>query len=155
MGCACVKQAVGGGRSSVKPKASSGRHSNVAERLDLPPAAPSDTADSKSKKSKTASLDSNLANDSKKKDKKGATHAEEKRASGEGGGPRNIPRQTEGEQVAAGWPAWLSAVAGESIKGWIPRKADTFEKLDKVSCSMMRWFPIGPSLSIYINICEK
>jgi hypothetical protein len=34
--------------------------------------------------------------------------------------------------VAAGWPPWLSAVAGEAVKGWIPRKADTFEKIDKV-----------------------
>ena len=45
---------------------------------------------------------------------------------------RNIPKHNEGEQVAAGWPAWLSAVAGEAIKGWIPRRADSFEKLDKV-----------------------
>ncbi|KAJ7521821.1 hypothetical protein O6H91_19G069400 [Diphasiastrum complanatum] len=44
----------------------------------------------------------------------------------------NIPRHVEGEQVAAGWPAWLSAVAGEVIKGWIPRRADSFEKLDKI-----------------------
>eukprot|EP01018_Ginkgo_biloba_P027025 Gb_29735 [translate_table: standard] len=44
----------------------------------------------------------------------------------------NLPKHIEGEQVAAGWPAWLSAVAGEAIKGWIPRRADTFEKLDKI-----------------------
>lgn len=44
----------------------------------------------------------------------------------------NLPRAVEGEQVAAGWPSWLVAVAGEAIRGWIPRKADTFEKLDKV-----------------------
>ncbi|KAE8696623.1 putative serine/threonine-protein kinase [Hibiscus syriacus] len=36
------------------------------------------------------------------------------------------------EQVAAGWPSWLVAVAGEAIKGWIPRRANTFEKLDKI-----------------------
>lgn len=35
-------------------------------------------------------------------------------------------------QVAAGWPSWLSAVAGEAINGWVPRKADSFEKLDKI-----------------------
>lgn len=45
----------------------------------------------------------------------------------------SVPRATEGEQVAAGWPPWLAAVAGEAIKGWVPRKADSFEKLDKVS----------------------
>lgn len=45
----------------------------------------------------------------------------------------NPPKNIEGEQVAAGWPQWLSQVAGEAIKGWIPRRADSFEKLDKVS----------------------
>eukprot|EP00249_Psilotum_nudum_P019095 c27097_g2_i2 orf=866-1891(+) len=44
----------------------------------------------------------------------------------------NLPKHIEGEQVAAGWPAWLSAEAGEAIKGWIPRRADSFEKLDKI-----------------------
>ncbi|GAB2210372.1 hypothetical protein Droror1_Dr00015638 [Drosera rotundifolia] len=44
----------------------------------------------------------------------------------------NPPRNVYGEQVAAGWPAWLSAVAGEAISGWVPRRADTFEKIDKV-----------------------
>lgn len=38
-----------------------------------------------------------------------------------------------GAQVVAGWPSWLTAVAGEAINGWVPRKADSFEKLDKVS----------------------
>ncbi|KAG9459791.1 hypothetical protein H6P81_004299 [Aristolochia fimbriata] len=44
----------------------------------------------------------------------------------------NPPKNVHGEQVAAGWPSWLSAVAGEAIKGWTPRRADTFEKLDKI-----------------------
>lgn len=39
----------------------------------------------------------------------------------------------EADHVAAGWPPWLAAVAGDAIRGWIPRKADSFEKLDKVS----------------------
>ncbi|KAE9616879.1 putative protein-serine/threonine kinase CMGC-CDK-CRK7-CDK9 family [Lupinus albus] len=43
-----------------------------------------------------------------------------------------IPKAVEGEQVAAGWPAWLSSVAGEAIKGWIPRSANTFERLHKI-----------------------
>ncbi|KAK4766506.1 hypothetical protein SAY87_008148 [Trapa incisa] len=43
-----------------------------------------------------------------------------------------VPKAAEGEQVAAGWPSWLSAVAGEAINGWLPRRADTFEKLDKI-----------------------
>ncbi|MFS7897120.1 putative protein-serine/threonine kinase CMGC-CDK-CRK7-CDK9 family [Helianthus anomalus] len=44
----------------------------------------------------------------------------------------NPPKNVQGEQVAAGWPAWLSAVAGEAINGWTPRRADTFEKIDKI-----------------------
>ncbi|GAV72300.1 Pkinase domain-containing protein [Cephalotus follicularis] len=47
-------------------------------------------------------------------------------------GMGSIPKAMEGEQVAAGWPAWLAAVAGEAIKGWVPRRADSFEKLDKI-----------------------
>uniref|UniRef100_A0A7N0UI70 Protein kinase domain-containing protein n=1 Tax=Kalanchoe fedtschenkoi TaxID=63787 RepID=A0A7N0UI70_KALFE len=46
--------------------------------------------------------------------------------------PRNVVKHVEGEQVAAGWPAWLAAVAGEAINGLVPRRADTFEKLDKI-----------------------
>ena len=45
----------------------------------------------------------------------------------------NPPKCANGEQVAAGWPAWLSDVAGEAINGWTPRRVDTFEKLDKAS----------------------
>ncbi|KAL3575192.1 hypothetical protein D5086_023293 [Populus alba] len=45
---------------------------------------------------------------------------------------RNLHKYIEGEQVAAGWPAWLSAVAGEAIHGWVPLNADGFEKLDKI-----------------------
>lgn len=45
----------------------------------------------------------------------------------------NPPKNVHGEQVAAGWPSWLSEVAGEAINGWIPRRADAFEKLAKAS----------------------
>ncbi|XP_028780861.1 probable serine/threonine-protein kinase At1g54610 [Neltuma alba] len=44
----------------------------------------------------------------------------------------NPPKHVRGEQVAAGWPPWLTAVCGEALSGWIPRKADTFEKIDKI-----------------------
>lgn len=47
-------------------------------------------------------------------------------------GVGRIPKATQGEQVAAGWPGWLSAAAPEAIKGWLPRRADTFEKLNKI-----------------------
>lgn len=44
----------------------------------------------------------------------------------------NLTKYIEGEQVAAGWPSWLTAVAGEAIQGWIPLRVDTYEKLEKV-----------------------
>ncbi|KAE9599010.1 hypothetical protein Lal_00043945 [Lupinus albus] len=44
----------------------------------------------------------------------------------------NPTGHVHGEQVAAGWPSWLSKVAGEAINGLIPRRADTFEKIDKI-----------------------
>ncbi|CAL0301216.1 unnamed protein product [Lupinus luteus] len=44
----------------------------------------------------------------------------------------NPSGHVHGEQVAAGWPSWLSKVAGEAINGLVPRRADSFEKLDKI-----------------------
>lgn len=52
----------------------------------------------------------------------------------------NPPGHVHGEQVAAGWPSWLSNVAGEAIKGWTPRRADTFEKIDKAIFRFF-WLP--------------
>ncbi|KAB5556320.1 hypothetical protein DKX38_007229 [Salix brachista] len=56
----------------------------------------------------------------------------ERRRSRPNSKPGNLPRQMLGQQVAAGWPPWLSAVCGEALNGWIPRRADTFEKIDKI-----------------------
>ncbi|KAL1334176.1 hypothetical protein HN51_063071 [Arachis hypogaea] len=44
----------------------------------------------------------------------------------------NLQKYVEGEQAAAGWPAWLSSVAAEAIQGWVPLRADAFEKLEKI-----------------------
>ncbi|PIN22335.1 Cdc2-related protein kinase [Handroanthus impetiginosus] len=44
----------------------------------------------------------------------------------------SMPHGMRGEQVAAGWPSWLSSVAAEAIKGWTPRSADSYEKLHKI-----------------------
>ncbi|XP_010493321.1 PREDICTED: probable serine/threonine-protein kinase At1g09600 [Camelina sativa] len=35
-------------------------------------------------------------------------------------------------ELAAGWPAWLVSVAGEALVNWTPRRASTFEKLEKI-----------------------
>lgn len=52
----------------------------------------------------------------------------------------NLVKYLEGEQVAAGWPVWLSTVAGEAIQGWVPLRVDAFEKLEKVASLK---FPFG------------
>jgi hypothetical protein len=44
----------------------------------------------------------------------------------------SVPQGFSGEHVIAGWPSWLTSVAGEVVHGWLPRRADTFERLDKV-----------------------
>ncbi|KAM7251947.1 hypothetical protein ACFE04_023830 [Oxalis oulophora] len=58
-------------------------------------------------------------------------------SSGHGLQPRmtrivSVSNSERGAQVVAGWPTWLTAVAGEAINGWVPRKADSFEKLEKI-----------------------
>ncbi|KAM3255521.1 hypothetical protein ACQJBY_048644 [Aegilops geniculata] len=37
-----------------------------------------------------------------------------------------------GEHVVSGWPTWLANVAPKAVQGWLPRRADSFEKLDKI-----------------------
>ncbi|XP_015958776.1 probable serine/threonine-protein kinase At1g09600 isoform X3 [Arachis duranensis] len=44
----------------------------------------------------------------------------------------SVTNGERGALVIAGWPSWLAAVAGEAINGWIPRRADSFEKFDKI-----------------------
>lgn len=44
----------------------------------------------------------------------------------------NLSKYIESEQVAAGWPAWLTAVAAEAIHGWFPLRPDAFQKLEKI-----------------------
>ncbi|KAI4984177.1 probable serine/threonine-protein kinase At1g54610 [Hordeum vulgare subsp. vulgare] len=46
--------------------------------------------------------------------------------------PQGVPQGFSGEHVIAGWPSWLTSVAREVVHGWLPRRADTFERLDKI-----------------------
>ncbi|KAK4759379.1 hypothetical protein SAY87_022510 [Trapa incisa] len=46
--------------------------------------------------------------------------------------PRNVPKESLSEQVAAGWPPWLIELCGEALRGWVPRRVDSFEKIDKI-----------------------
>jgi len=45
---------------------------------------------------------------------------------------RRRPRPEVSLCYQQGWPSWLMAVAGDAIGEWTPRRANTFEKLDKV-----------------------
>lgn len=56
----------------------------------------------------------------------------------------------EGEHIAAGWPLWLSSVAGDAIKGWVPRRLDSFEKLGQVSSNISALFFFFASIYPYI-----
>uniref|UniRef100_A0A7N0RFP9 Protein kinase domain-containing protein n=1 Tax=Kalanchoe fedtschenkoi TaxID=63787 RepID=A0A7N0RFP9_KALFE len=48
--------------------------------------------------------------------------------------PVKLPKKSvnSSSHVTDRWPPWLSAVAGEAIRGWAPLKADSFEKLEKI-----------------------
>lgn len=90
-------------------------------------------------------VEANEADVTKKDDKaehEGKPRKEKRRSKPD---PRlsNPPKHKHGEQVAAGWPSWLSAHVGEAIDGWLPRRADTFEKIDKVA------------FKIYLNISSS
>ncbi|KAK8542455.1 hypothetical protein V6N13_136971 [Hibiscus sabdariffa] len=37
-----------------------------------------------------------------------------------------------GQLDAAEWPTWLASVAGEAVKGWQPRRVESFDKLEKI-----------------------
>ncbi|CAD5333471.1 unnamed protein product [Arabidopsis thaliana] len=41
-------------------------------------------------------------------------------------------KNIEAEQAAAGWPAWLCSAAAEAVHGWVPLKAEAFQKLEKI-----------------------
>ncbi|KAE8693491.1 putative serine/threonine-protein kinase [Hibiscus syriacus] len=37
-----------------------------------------------------------------------------------------------GQLDAPEWPSWLASVAGDTVKGWKPRRSESFEKLEKI-----------------------
>ncbi|EOA30175.1 hypothetical protein CARUB_v10013293mg [Capsella rubella] len=76
--------------------------------------------------------------DQKEENGLAVTEAKERKSKGERKRSKPDPRRSNppknllGEQVAAGWPSWLSEVCGEALSGWLPRKADSFEKIEKI-----------------------
>ncbi|KAK1395604.1 putative serine/threonine-protein kinase [Heracleum sosnowskyi] len=43
-----------------------------------------------------------------------------------------IPGSSEAELIAAGWPSWMVEYAGEALKGWVPRKEKSFQRLETI-----------------------
>ncbi|CAL1409921.1 unnamed protein product [Linum trigynum] len=43
----------------------------------------------------------------------------------------SMPGDGDGE-IDPGWPQWLTSVAGDAVRGWLPRQATSFEKLEKI-----------------------
>ena len=80
---------------------------------------PSDDAEKKERKSSRSVFQRTLTTDTSKVGAKMTRIA-------------SVSNGERGAQVVAGWPSWLASVAGEAINGWIPRKADSFERMGKV-----------------------
>jgi hypothetical protein len=77
---------------------------------------------------------------------------------------KDMPNGVQGEHVAAGWPRWLTEVAAEAVRGWQPRRAESFEKLDKVChyhdhyfcdkfITLASFFPFAISWIIIMSYC--
>ncbi|XP_061375984.1 probable serine/threonine-protein kinase At1g09600 [Gastrolobium bilobum] len=147
MGCVCSK-----GKFANDYVAGNGKHKKKDKELKAIRSSASLTV-TENDSIATARLISNpsraatpISSDEGEKNKNGATTAKPllQMGSDVGGGqgqgqgqPRvskifSLNRGERGAQVLAGWPSWLTAVAGEAISGWIPRRADSFEKLDKI-----------------------
>ncbi|KAI3686934.1 hypothetical protein L1987_80624 [Smallanthus sonchifolius] len=45
---------------------------------------------------------------------------------------RGRPKLEYSLNTAPTWPSWLSDVSSDAIKDWTPRRANSFEKLDKI-----------------------
>ncbi|KAK7271812.1 hypothetical protein RJT34_28020 [Clitoria ternatea] len=118
MGCINSKNAVAGARSPSP-------ESRCIVKVVPAPSSTKGNSGLVSFEAKTGSEDDRSSN----KFKKNAS----KKSNGSSGFRTGLPnRHVEAEQNAAGWPPWLTASAAEAIQGWIPLKADSFQKLEKI-----------------------
>uniref|UniRef100_A0AA96NNV9 [RNA-polymerase]-subunit kinase n=1 Tax=Phyllostachys edulis TaxID=38705 RepID=A0AA96NNV9_PHYED len=68
----------------------------------------------------------------------GSSHFFPAAATAGGGGGEVQLNEPQQEHIAAvkkdacGWPLWLSSAAGDALRGWAPRCADAFHKLEKI-----------------------
>ncbi|XP_022931579.1 probable serine/threonine-protein kinase At1g54610 [Cucurbita moschata] len=127
MGCLVSRQA---SSRSVEPPVDNGKRNQITE-----PGVQVEHVQEKELEHVNANVEEH-ANVSKEEEQKADGGQDrpraERRRSRKVSRPVNLPNHSQGEQVAAGWPSWLTAVCGEALNGWIPRKADTFEKIDKI-----------------------
>lgn len=119
----------GSGSKAVASKEEKERSETKASSEGPPPERKEEVRDAKA-----ADVGGDVQNggDRKGEERDGSKRPHRRRSSRPNPRLSNPPKNLHGEQVAAGWPSWLSAVAGEAINGWTPRRADTFEKLDKI-----------------------
>ncbi|XP_022133888.1 probable serine/threonine-protein kinase At1g54610 isoform X3 [Momordica charantia] len=94
------------------------------------------TLDPSSRNQSATALDHDRKGEDKPEDR-GRELRKSKKESSQGKGSFSFrlgfsQRYVEAEQAAAGWPSWLSSAAGEAIQGWVPLRADSFEKLEKI-----------------------
>lgn len=54
----------------------------------------------------------------------------------------------------SGWPLWLSAVAGDALSGWLPRRATSFQKLEKVSIGFLRFLLDSTEMGFWIGVAR-
>ncbi|OVA17420.1 Protein kinase domain [Macleaya cordata] len=120
MGCVLCKKR-SGGNSRRKPDEVSNRSSRGGGKVEEP-------SDGVSTIVNAARVVNNKQNT--------VVHRERKKIQQGGDNPTVVerlkPKLNHSLKTQHGWPAWLSAVAGDAIEGWTPRRADTFEKLDKI-----------------------
>lgn len=61
---------------------------------------------------------------------------------GSGGGLERVTSKSGGEdELVGGWPKWLTDnIPREALAGLVPRSAETYDKLDKVSLTFIYFF---------------
>lgn len=134
--------------SSVKNKATStNSRTNSFSRSKSKSKSKPYSSEFKKNESKKEAEDRSVSKESvkkAKKDKEGSHHSHNSHTSHNGGKGSAFSirlgfsnrSSLEAEQIAAGWPSWLSTAATEAIYGWVPLRADSYEKLEKVRTTL-------------------
>lgn len=129
MGCITSKEAVRAVKASSPVLHDNNKHNDSAMSLKIQ-SGPLNLERNYSTTSKKKEGERSIENRSReiKKTKKDASHSRGSFSFRLGFSQRYV----QAEQTAAGWPHWLSSAASEAVDGWVPLRADSFEKLEKV-----------------------